>query len=45
MLPVVAANLVLTCLFCRGTDATTVILVAFNTAWLSSFKASRWAAT
>lgn len=43
VLPVVAANLVLTCLFCRGTDATTVILVAFNTAWLSSFKALAWA--
>lgn len=40
VLPVVAANLLLPCLFCRGTDATAVVLVAFNTAWLSSFKVS-----
>lgn len=44
VLPVVAANLLLPRLFCRGTDATAVVLVAFNTAWLSSFKASAGAA-
>lgn len=40
VLPVVAANICAPRLFCRGTDAVAVILVAFNTAWLSSFKVS-----
>lgn len=40
-LPLVVANCLAPKLFCRGIDATTVILVAFNTFWLSSFKV-RW---
>lgn len=38
VLPVVAGNLIAPKLFCRGLDAITVILVAFNTMWLCSFK-------
>lgn len=43
VLPVVAGNLIAPKLFCRGLDAITVILVAFNTMWLCSFKACAWA--
>ena len=36
--PVVAANLALPKLFCRWVDSTTIVLVAFNCAWICSFK-------
>ncbi len=48
VIPVVMANFVAPKLFCRGLDATTIMLVAFNTMWLASFKAGcgthRWLA-
>lgn len=40
-LPLLAANAVTSKLFCPGEDATTVVLVCFNTLWLSSFKVRR----
>jgi hypothetical protein len=41
-LPVILLNLTAPLLFNRATDATTIVLVAFNTAWLSSFKILLW---
>lgn len=43
VLPVIAFNLACPLLFDRQTDITTIVLVAFNFAWLSSFKALLWA--
>lgn len=41
-IPVILSNLFAPLLFTRRQDATTITLVAFNTAWLSTFKTILW---